>query len=121
MSFIFLSYIHLSRRSAAGRRLHLLVKLLLFPLLSDLKRLAKDGHEVKAIALQVDPLSLQVVIDELLLLTNYLAASANLLQQDLHHIHLADGQTLHLVHGLLRLKLVLGRLQIAQLAHYCAC
>ena len=111
-------YVQLGSCRADGRRLHLLA--VLFALLRDFKTFTKDGHEVKVIALQVDPLPLQVVIDELLLFANHLAPAADLLQQDLHHVHLADGQTLHLRHGLLHLQLVLGGLEVPQLAQNCA-
>lgn len=114
MSFIFLRYVQLGRCCAIGCHLHLLV--VLFALLRDFKTFTKDGHKIEAIALQVDPLPLEIVIDELLLLANHLAAAAYLLQQDLHHVHLADGQTLHLGHGLFHLELVLGSLEVPQLA-----
>ena len=56
----------------------------------------KHGHQVEALPLQIDSLSLQVVIDKFLLLADHFTSARNLLQQDLHHIHLAEGQALHL-------------------------
>ena len=91
--------------------------LLLLSLLRDLETLAEDRHEIKAIPFQVDALPLQVVIDGLLLLADDFAASGDFLQQDLHHVHLTDGETLHFGHGFLHLEFVLGRLEILQLAH----
>ena len=92
---------------------------MLFALLRDLKTLTEDGHQVEAIALQVDPLPLEIVIDELLLLANDLAAAAYLLQQDLHHVHLADGQILHLGDRLFHLILVFWCSEALQLCHHC--
>ena len=51
------------------------------------------------------------------MLADDFAASGDFLQQDLHHVHLTDGETLHFGHGFLHLEFVLGRLEILQLAH----
>ena len=43
------------------------------------------------------------------------------MQQDLHHVHLAECQTLHFRHCFLHLQLVLRSLQVLQLGHDCVC
>lgn len=48
-------------------------------------------HKIELVALKLDTLALQFVIQMLLLLLDVLRAVGHLLQHYLHHIHLADG------------------------------
>ena len=52
-------------------------------------------------------------MDDLLLFADDLRAARDLLEKDLHHVHLAHGQALHLMHGLLYLYLMFGCLQVS--------
>ena len=63
--------------------------------LATIEALANDLHQIEVGVLQEDPLALEVVIDDLLLLADDLGAARDLLQQDLHHVHLTDGQAVH--------------------------
>ena len=69
-------------------------------------------HQIELGTLKLDTLSLQFVIQLLLLLLDVLRAVRHFLQHHLHHIHLADGQASHLGQRLLLHVSVAWRLQL---------
>ena len=89
--------------------------------LATIEALANDLHQVEVGVLQEDPLALEVVIDDLLLLADDLRAARYFLQEDLHHVHLADRETLHFRLRLVYFVLVLGCLEIPQFVHDGVC
>jgi len=82
---------------------------------------SQHGHQIKLFRFQVDSLALQVVVHDPLLLADDFGAARDLLQQDLHHVHLANGQAVHLRQSLRDFRLVLRRLQLAQFRESCVC
>ena len=56
----------------------------------------EDLHQIEVGVLELDPLASQLVPDELLLLLDILGPVGDLLENDLHHVHLADGEASHL-------------------------
>jgi len=67
------------------------------------------------LALKVNPLALEVVVDDFLLLADHLGLAGDFLQQDLHHVHLAEAQVLHLGDSLLSFSELLGWLHLPQI------
>lgn len=63
---------------------------------SDQKALMQDIHQIELGILELDTLAFQLVTEMLLLLLDVLGTVGNLLQNDLHHVHLTDGEAPHL-------------------------
>lgn len=83
-------------------------------LLIGLNALLKHLHDVKSLFFKENSLSLEVLIDNFLLLSNDFRLAGNLLQKNLHHIHLAESKRVHLAVHFLALNLVLWWLQVVQ-------
>jgi len=90
-----------------GMRFHFLREFLL-RIFSVFQTFTKYMHQVEFVILKVYPLEPELLANQLFLLTDVLGAVSDLLEHDLHHVHLTDGQASHLGQGLLNLIFVLG-------------
>ena len=75
----------------------------------------KDLHQIKVGVLEIDPLALQPLTSDLLLLLDVLGPVGDLLKHDLHHVHLADGEASHFRQGLLLHVLVARGFELLKL------
>ena len=75
-----------------------------------LQAVSEERHQVKVLSFQVDSFAFQIVVDYSLLFPDNLGASGDLLKKDLHHVHLADGEAMHLREVLGNLCAVFWRL-----------
>ena len=91
---------------------------LIISLLRNFKTLTKHFHQVKLLVLEENLLAIELCANDAFFLLDVLGAVGDLLEHDLHHVHLADGQALHLRHLLFNPVLVLGRLHFRELLFY---
>ena len=72
-------------------------------------------HQVKVGVFELDPLALQLLANDLLMLLDVLGPVGDLLKHDLHHVHLANSEASHLGQRLLLHVLVARGFELLKL------
>ena len=83
--------------------------------LSHEQALVKHIHQIKVGAFKLDPLAPQLFADNFFLFLDVLGPIGDLLKDNLHHVHLADGEASHFRQGLLLHVLVARGFELLKL------